>query len=106
VGAFSLLARERAEQGCSSVALSLVTRPACDEVRHAEVCCRFAVALMGERELPARFRGLPNVPMHEGVTRAERGLYRISRARAGPTPCPRKLLDGTQRVVRRHSRLR
>jgi hypothetical protein len=77
VGAFALLARELAEEGCSAVVLSLVTRAASDEVRHAEICRRFAVALMGEAEVPERLRGLPKVPMHEGVTRAERALYHV-----------------------------
>jgi hypothetical protein len=77
VGAFALLARELAEVGSSSIVLSLVTRAASDEVRHAEICRRFAVALLGEREVPARFRGLPKVPMHEDATRAERVLYHV-----------------------------
>jgi hypothetical protein len=77
VGAFALLARELAEEGCSSVVLSLITRAASDEVRHAEICRAFAVALMGERDVPARFRGLPSVPMHEGATRADRVLYHV-----------------------------
>jgi hypothetical protein len=77
VGAFALLARELAEEGCSSVVLSLVTRAASDEVRHAEICRRFALALMGEAEVPAGFRGLPKVPMHEGATGAERALYHV-----------------------------
>lgn len=77
VGAFALLARELAEEGCSTVVLSLVTRAASDEVRHAEICRLFAVALLGEREVPARFRGLPRVPMHAGATRAERVLYHV-----------------------------
>jgi hypothetical protein len=77
VGAFALLARELAEEGCSSVVLSLVTRAASDEVRHADICRSFAVALMGEADVPARFRGLPRVPMHEGATRAERVLYHV-----------------------------
>jgi hypothetical protein len=77
VGAFSLLARELAEEGCSSVVLSLVTRAASDEVRHAEICRRFAVALLGETQVPAGFRGLPKVPMHDGATPAERVLYHV-----------------------------
>jgi hypothetical protein len=77
VGAFALLARELAEEGCSSVVLTLVTRAASDEVRHAEICRSFAVALMGEREVPARFRGLPKIPMHEGATKAERVLFHV-----------------------------
>jgi hypothetical protein len=77
VGAFSLLARELAAHGCSSVVLSLVTRAACDEVRHAEICRQFAVALLGPSEVPARFGGLPKVPMHAGATAAARTLYHV-----------------------------
>jgi hypothetical protein len=77
VGAFSLLARELAEQGCDAVVLSLITRAACDEVRHAEICRQFAVALLGRRDVPARFRGLPKVPMHADATPAARVLFHV-----------------------------
>jgi hypothetical protein len=77
VGAFSLLARELAEVGCDAVVLSLVTRAACDEVRHAEICRRFAVALLGARQVPARFKGLPKVPMHAGATPEARALFHV-----------------------------
>jgi len=77
VGAFSLLARELAEVGCDAVVLSLVTRAACDEVRHAEICRRFALALLGRREVPARFKGLPKVPMHAGATPEARALFHV-----------------------------
>jgi hypothetical protein len=77
VGAFSLLARELAEVGCEPVVLSLVTRAACDEVRHAEICRRFAVALLGPRQVPARFKGLPKVPMHAGATPGARALLHV-----------------------------
>ncbi len=77
VGAFALLARELAQQGCDPVVLSLVTRAACDEVRHAEICRRFAVALLGEAAVPASFRGLPKVPMHPGVPPADRVLFHV-----------------------------
>ncbi len=77
VGAFSLLARELAEVGCDSVVLSLVTRAACDEVRHAEICRRFALALLGPRQVPARFKGLPKVPMHAGATPEARALLHV-----------------------------
>ena len=77
VGAFSLLARELAEVGCDAVVLSLITRAACDEVRHAEICRRFALALLGRREVPARFKGLPKVPMHAGATPEARALFHV-----------------------------
>lgn len=77
VGAFALLARELAEDGCDAVVLSLVTRASSDEVRHAEICRRFAMALLGEGNVPARVRGLPKVPMHDGATSAERVLLHM-----------------------------
>jgi hypothetical protein len=77
VGAFALLARELAEEGCGSAVLSLVTRASSDEVRHAEVCRRFAVALLGEAAVPGRVRGLPRVPMHEGAHPADRVLLHV-----------------------------
>jgi hypothetical protein len=77
VGAFALLARELAEQGCDPVVLSLVTRASCDEVRHAEICRRYAVELLGASEVPASFRGLPKVPMHAGASAADRVLFHV-----------------------------
>jgi hypothetical protein len=77
VGAFALLARELAEQGCDPVVLSLVTRASCDEVRHAEICRRFAVALLGPESVPASFRGLPKVPMHPDAPPSDRVLFHV-----------------------------
>ncbi|HEY8039697.1 MAG TPA: hypothetical protein VIF15_07880 [Polyangiaceae bacterium] len=77
VGAFALLARELAEQGCDALVLSLVTRAACDEVRHAEICRRFAVAMLGADDVPARFRGLPGVPMHASAPPPLRVLLHV-----------------------------
>jgi hypothetical protein len=77
VGAFSLLARELAEEGCEPIVLELVTRAASDEVRHTEVCRNVAAALLGEAAVPARLRGLPNVPRHEGATPSERVLLHM-----------------------------
>ena len=77
VGAFALLARELAEEGCEPVVLSLVTRASCDEVRHAEICRRFAVELLGADAVPAGFRGLPKVPMHPGSEPVDRVLYHV-----------------------------
>jgi hypothetical protein len=78
VGAFTLLARELAEEGCSTGILSLVTRASADEVRHAEICRRFAVRLLGEDEVPKGFRGLANVPMHPDARPAERVLFHVT----------------------------
>ncbi len=77
VGAFSLLARELAAEGCETIVLSLVTRAACDEVRHAEICRRFAVELLGAAAVPASFRGLPKVPMHPGAPPGDRVLFHV-----------------------------
>jgi hypothetical protein len=77
VGAFALLARELAAQGCDPVVLSLVTRAACDEVRHAEICRRFAVELLGPGAVPGGFRGLPRVPMHPRAAAADRVLFHV-----------------------------
>jgi hypothetical protein len=77
VGAFSLLARELAAEGCEPIVLSLVTRAACDEVRHAEICRRFAVELLGADVVPASFRGLPKVPMHAGAPPGDRVLFHV-----------------------------
>jgi hypothetical protein len=77
VGAFSLLARELAEVGCSAGVLSMATAAAEDEVRHADVCRRFAVATLGEAAVPERVRGLPKVPMHEGASAADRALFHV-----------------------------
>ena len=46
VGAFSLLVQELAREGCPPVLLSLVTRAANDEVRHAEVRRQVAIAFL------------------------------------------------------------
>ena len=64
VGAFALLARELAEEGCDSIVLALVTKAAWDEVRHETICRKLGAALLGEREIPARWRGVPNPPSH------------------------------------------
>jgi hypothetical protein len=61
VGAFSQLALELAAIGCDSVVLSLVTRAASDEVRHADLCRRLAEIHLGET-LPARLSGVPRMP--------------------------------------------
>lgn len=76
-GAFALLTQELAETGCAPVILSLVARAAADEVRHAEVCRRMAVALLGEPAVPAGFKGVPNVPAHPGASLADRALLHM-----------------------------
>lgn len=77
VGAFALLARELAEVGCDTVVLSLITRASSDEVRHADICRRFAVALLGAEAVPTRVRGLPKVPMHHDASPEARVLFHV-----------------------------
>jgi hypothetical protein len=77
VGAFALLARELAEEGCDPIVLSVVTRASSDEVRHTEICRRFAVALLGADQVPLNIRGLPKVPMHDRARPAERVLLHV-----------------------------
>jgi hypothetical protein len=77
VGAFALLAQELAEVGCGEVELFLVARAASDEVRHAEICRRLAVALLGEAQVPRRFRGLPRIPRHEHADPHTRALLHV-----------------------------
>jgi hypothetical protein len=78
VGAFALLARELAEDGCDAIVLSLVTRASSDEVRHAEICRQFAVALLGRDRVSSRVRGLPQVPMHGRARPADRVLLHVA----------------------------
>jgi len=78
VGAFSRIAHELAEDGCESVVLSLVTRAANDEVRHAETCARMAACLSGQEFRPVRYRGVPRVPMHEGKDESTRVLLHVT----------------------------
>jgi hypothetical protein len=78
VGAFSRIAHELAEDGCESVVLSLVTRAANDEVRHAETCARMASCLSGREFRPVRYRGVPKIPMHEGKDESTRVLLHVA----------------------------
>lgn len=75
VGAFALLARELALEGCDPVVLGLATKAAWDEVRHTEVCRRMATALGSE--MPAGYRGLPHVPAHADATPSTRVLLHV-----------------------------
>jgi hypothetical protein len=77
VGAFALLAAELAADGCEPVVLALAARAAADEVRHAEVCRRLAAGLLGEEAVPARLRGCPRVPRHEGAAAEDRVLFHV-----------------------------
>lgn len=77
VGAFSLIARELAEVGCEPVVLSLVTRAANDEVRHAEICARMAACLTRQPFATARYKGVPREPAHDGADASTRALLHV-----------------------------
>lgn len=76
VGVFCELARDLAELGCEPVVLSLMTRAASDEVRHADICRRVA-ELHGGHELPRGRRGTVESPIFDGATFEQTVLYRI-----------------------------
>ncbi len=77
VGAFAEIALELAAVGVDSVVLALITRAAADEVRHADLCRRLAVSLLGADAVPERFRSVPRIPRHEGVPPRERALLHV-----------------------------
>jgi hypothetical protein len=77
VGAFAQLTQELAAVGCSSVVLGLVARASADEVRHAETCRLFAVAMLGEEAVPPGFRGVPALPAHPGCSASARALLHV-----------------------------
>jgi hypothetical protein len=58
------------------VVLSLVTRAAADEVRHADICRRMA-ELHGRVTLPDHLRGVERFPDFEGASPEELALYHI-----------------------------
>lgn len=76
VGAFALLAYELARLGCDSVVLSLVTRAAADEVRHADICRRMA-ALALDEPLPAVLAGVARRAEYPGLPDADATLLRM-----------------------------
>lgn len=77
VGAFARIAHALAEEGCEPVVLELVARAAADEVRHAELCARYAAAWLGEGAVPRRFRGVPKIPEHPDADPATRVLLHV-----------------------------
>ncbi len=77
VGGFSRIAHQLAEEGCEPVVLSLVTRAANDEVRHAEICARMWSALRGQPFVVARYRGTPTMPAYEALPPAMRVLLHV-----------------------------
>lgn len=77
VGAFARITQELAALGCHPAVLELVAEAAADEVRHAETCRRFAVALLGETEVPRGWRGVPTIPPHSEASEATRALLHM-----------------------------
>jgi len=77
VGAFAILAYELAEVGCDAVVLSLITRAASDEVRHAEVCRKLAMPMLPTGAVPERVRGVPSIPKHEARAARDRTLLHV-----------------------------
>jgi hypothetical protein len=76
VGAFATLVHELAEDGCAPVVLSMLTRAACDEVRHAEICRRVAEEILGEPVVP-RTKGVPSIPKHRDASSSTRALLHV-----------------------------
>ena len=77
VGAFALMTPELAGIGCEAAVLGLVARASADEVRHAEVCRRMAVIMLGEDQVPPAWRGLPKVPLQVGADARTRALRHV-----------------------------
>jgi len=77
VGAFAMLVTELAAEGCDPIVLSLLTRASSDEVRHTEICRKMAAGLLGDSEVPKRFRGLPSIPKHTGAPVEARNLCHV-----------------------------
>lgn len=75
VAAFATLAIDLARVGCDSVVLSLVTRAAADEVRHADICRRLAAIHGGNP--PARLAGIPELPRYPGASNEDVALFRL-----------------------------
>jgi hypothetical protein len=76
VGVFCELARELADLGCEPVVLSMMTRAATDEVRHADICRRVA-ELHGGVELARGRRGTVEAPVFRDATREQAVMFRI-----------------------------
>jgi len=77
VGAFAILTQELAHVGCDGTVLELVARASADEVRHAEICWRMAVTMLGTKAVPRAWRGLPKLPPHMGTDASTRALLHV-----------------------------
>ncbi len=77
IGAFARLTLELAEAGADPVVLALTARASMDEVRHAEICRRIAVACLPTSDVPARLRGVPTTGADTSRPIAERALLHV-----------------------------
>jgi len=77
VGAFSMVVTELAADGCDPIVLSLMTRAASDEVRHAEICRLMAIDLLGASKVASRVRGVPSIPKHSQASATTRALLHV-----------------------------
>ncbi|HEY8075099.1 MAG TPA: hypothetical protein VIF62_13340 [Labilithrix sp.] len=77
VGAFAILTQELAEDGCDPIVLEMIAKASSDEVRHARICRRLAVAALGESEVTPLLRGVPSVPKYADAPRTLRALYHV-----------------------------
>lgn len=77
VGAFALLLRELAEDGCDPTVLGLVARACADEIEHAETCRGFAAAAIGPEAVSRLLRGVPSPPRLEDVSPSLRTLLHV-----------------------------
>ena len=77
VGAFAEITSELAQNGCDAIVLALASRASSDEVRHADVCGRIAMTMLGAPAVPRRLRGVPVIPPHVGSAPAERTLLHV-----------------------------
>ncbi len=78
VGAFSMVTRELAEEGCDPLVLGLMARAASDEVRHAALCAEYARRLLDDRKaIHPRMQGVPAIPAHAESSPSVRVLLHV-----------------------------
>jgi hypothetical protein len=77
VAAFAQLSYETAQVGCEPIVSTLLARAVSDEVRHAEICGKYAALFLGDAAVPTRLAGVPRTPRHQGHTPRERALLHV-----------------------------
>lgn len=75
VSAFCILSTEAAREGAPRELLSILTKAANDEVRHAELCDVYAARLLGDAL--TQFSGEIKPPRYEGVSGREEQLLHV-----------------------------